>query len=185
MLNQLLAKADSEYTCLIHQNQWKTKEDSQIIALTAEIKGPQAMVAKFNHKPFKPKSKVPEVMKKPAPLTPTPKLPDKIMHWKWTPPMRRSHKRTNWEKCNGGVRHATCGISCTWQRNTKPRIHWHSYLVQVSVKWWGIFSKAFVLPFPAHPADCHALYIISCFYVSSLLVPHWSISHADQWHHRA
>ena len=98
MLNQLLAKADSEYTCLIHQNQWKTKEDSQIIALTAEIKGPQAMVAKFNHKPFKPKSKVPEVMKKPAPLTPTPKLPNKIMHWKRTPPKPGDEKKSQKDK---------------------------------------------------------------------------------------
>ena len=33
----------------------------------------------------------------------------------------------------------------------------------------GIFSQAFVLPVPSHCADCHALYIDSCF----IFVPHW------------
>ena len=62
-LNQLLTKADSEYTRLVCRNQWKTMEDSQIIALTAEIKGLQATVAKFQCKPFDPKSRVPEATK--------------------------------------------------------------------------------------------------------------------------
>ena len=141
----------------------------------AEIKGLQATVAKFQCKPIDPKSRAPEAMKKPAHPTQTQSCPTRSCTGKGLPPnlgMRRSRKRTNREKRDGGVRHATCGISRTRQRNTKPRTHWRSYLEQVSVKCWGIFSKAFVLSVPSHPADCHALYIVSRFYVSSSLVPH-------------
>jgi len=97
VLNQLLAKADSEYTRIVHQNQWKTEEDSQIIALTVEVKGLQAMVAKFNYKPFELKPKAHEAPKKPAP-TPTLKLPDKAMHWKQTPPKPGDEKKLHKDK---------------------------------------------------------------------------------------
>ena len=98
MLNQLLAIANSEYTHLVRRNQWKTMDDLQIIALMAEIKGLQATVAKFQCKPFDPKSRVPEAMKKPAPLPPNPKLPDKIMHWKRTPPKPGDEKKLQKDK---------------------------------------------------------------------------------------
>jgi len=96
-LNQHLTKANSEYTHLVHLNQWKTKEDLQIIALTVEVKGLHAMVAKFNCKPFEPKPKAPEALRKPAP-TPTPKLPNKAMHWKQTPPKPGDEKKSQKDK---------------------------------------------------------------------------------------
>jgi len=97
-LNQLLTKADSKYTHLVHRNQWKTVEDLQIITLMAEIKGLQATVAKFQRKPIDPKSRAPEATKKPAHPPPNPKLPDKIMHWKRTPPKPGDEKKSQKDK---------------------------------------------------------------------------------------
>ena len=158
-LNQHLTKANSEYTHLVHLNQWKTKEDLQIIALTVEVKGLHAMVAKFNcnHlnqnlKLLKPWGNLLQLQLQSCPTRPC--IGSRLLP---NLEMRRNHKRTSLAKHDGGVRHATFRTSCTWWTNTKPKIQLWTYLGQASIKWWGIFSKAFVLPVPSHPADCHAL----------------------------
>ena len=70
-LNQLFTKANSEYTHLICRNQWKSEEESQVMALMAEVRGLRAIFAKFNNhrlpaKPFDEKLNLTEGPKKPG-----------------------------------------------------------------------------------------------------------------------